>query len=890
MASETIKTELVVKHMQVGEGADVGKIKEAILSQQNMSAGARQQLAQGMVPSMPAERALLNELAKIMGVRSSSRMRATGTPQRGRPRTDEAGNPLYDEAGNPLHEMYTPTVEATVRSGPNVHRSQRERDIIRARLHRKTIGRIEDQISSEDMSQAIERAAAEDVTEEELLDINEKVASFNAQKRYNRSAERTTAARTRRSHAMRTLATYDPETGLRSFQKPLTPEEVQKATATVNDAFAYEPDRVEAEYTLKEELRTRRERGRHTREESKYDKKALKDIEQIEKDVEATRKRLDTGKMRERLDAANAKLDRPGLMSMLRDVLSKKPLDFNVPLEGAVPPARRRPGTPLEESEQRFLDQNKALDEKVAAYRNMSREDRRAPAGREALDEIKQERVKVKEGATELEKQQAAEAARMRALESAQLQRRKVVADAVTGSSRELFDADKSILTTGLLGAADKAADMAMLGALATGNPMAILAVGAGKMLTSGLVGGLERGTELQKSAEKIYTQAEPAFAREEQLRAARGRTSVREFSPEAQKRADAANRKLGDPDLPTAGSGTPEDKDVYTNLATKRFKTLQANLGSVMGLQAASEAYQKFRQQSGVIDMSVDDASLAMKTGYMSGMSQDMLARAATVGAVRGNVGGGIRQGLDYRTDIGTLRYQQETLERAGLTGAPADAILNQTLSRQEAMTSMGMRIDFDRDAKFQRVLQERDIAPQQMPGITGGVDDIRMGLMQQLQAPGKEILSGLMMAEAFRQGKTVQGAAAYLAKTSGAKSLEDMQNGVGLGEGLIPLVSTALAPADQENMTGALRDIREGMSAGPAKAVGSGSVDDAARSRGTYEFMSEYSAIGAARGMGDKAKIAKFQSALDGAARAIRSAADSMQGLIANIGSLSD
>jgi hypothetical protein len=50
----------------------------------------------------------------------------------------------------------------------------------------------------------------------------------------------------------------------------------------------------------------------------------------------------------------------------------------------------------------------------------------------------------------------------------------------------------------------------------------------------------------------------------------------------------------------------------------------------------------------------------------------------------------------------------------------------------------------------------------------------------------------------------------------------------------------------------------------------------------------MPEYSAIGAQRGMGDKAKIAQFQQHLDVAARNIRSAADSMQSLAASAGNV--
>jgi hypothetical protein len=891
MATEKIQTELVITNLAHGQSQQ--DLQGAIQAQQLLSAGPRKQVAQALAGSgaLGDETQLLNAFARMLGARAGSIIRAAGTPvPTGRNRVNRRGEVLLDEEGNPIPEMQTPTVSARVRSDPNAHLSETARTIMNRRMRNKLLGTPDplNVPTAQRMSEIIDRASAEDVSEDELLELQYQTDLFKQAQKEKAEVEREKTSIRRKALIHKTgLETYDPETGLRSFQRPLTPEQVAIHAKRIQDPLASESDKVESEFILKEEMRTRRERARHTRETSKYDQKALKEIDQIEKDVEATRKRLDTTKMRERLDAANAKLDRPGFMSMLRDVLGSKPLDFRVAPEGPTP-ASRRVMTPLEEQQQRYLDQDAALAQKIADYRAMPRDERTSPQGREALANIREERKALKADATEAQRQQAAEEARQRALESVQLQKRRALTDAVTGSGRDLFNSDRSIATTGLLGAADKTSDIAMTGALLTGNPLAIAGAVARKFLTSSLVGGLERGTEIQKQAEKVYIDAEPMFAREDQLRASRGLGSVKQYSREAQKRADAAQRKLTDPDLPTAGSGTPEDVDVYTNVTTKRLKILQQNLGSVMGLSAASQAYGQFRRQAGVIDMDTSDASLAMKTGYMAGTPIELLARAAQLGAIRGNVGGGIRQGHDYRTDIGTVRYQQETLERAGLMGAPAEAILGQTLSRQESMAALGMRVDFDQDAKFQRVLQESKIAPQQFGNITGSIDDMRMGLMQQLQEPGKQIMSGMMMVEAFRQGKTVQGAAEYLAKTSGAKTLQDMQTGVGLGPGLMEFVGTTLAPADQPQIKDALLKIREGVTSGPALAVGSGTMDDAARNRGMYDFMAEYSGIGGARNMTDKAKIATFQSSLDSAAKAIRSAADSMQGLVANVNAI--
>lgn len=889
MASETIKTELVVKHMQVGEGADINKIKEAVLTQGAMTAGPRQQLAQGLAAGMPAERALLNDLAKIMGVQASSRMRASGTPQK-------TGRKIINAQGEEVEEMYTPTVEATVRSGPNFHRSDLERMLMKRRLERKLLGASDtpDDMapSAEKMAHYIERASSEDFTAEGLIAFKYQAELFTQAQKDKRELDRFKASRRRKELAHKTgLQTYDPETGLRSFQLPLTPEQVDIHSKRLLDPLETEERKAESESVLKEELRTRRERARSTREGSRYDEKALKDIAQIEKDVEATRKRLDTTKMRERLDAANAKLNaQPGAITRAREQI----LDAMY-MAGMRPDKRMTPEqvaalrprlTPLQEREMRFLDRNKELDDKVLAYRKLSKEERIAPEGRTALEEIKKDKSALKEEAADLKTAQAREEERVRLENKAKAERYRAGGRLFEDAARDAFDPNKSAVVSGLLGAGRMYGQHLQrqgVEQIAAGGSIGTLAAGIG--VTSAvnlLMSGLERGTELQKQAEKVYMAAEPMFAREEQLRAARrSGGDVSRFSAEAAIRAESAQRRLGMPDRPTAPSGRPADEDVYEDLATERLRVLRRHLGRSLGLSEATQAYGQFRRQAGVIDMSTEDAARAMSTGISSGLPFELLARAAQVGAISGNRGGGFRTGLDQRMDIGTLRYQKETLERAGLTGAPAEAILGQTLSRQESMAAMGMRTDFDREAKFQRILQEERIAPQQFGAITGSVDDIRTGLLQQLREPGKEILSGLMMAEAFRRGKTLQGAADYLAKTSGAQALEDQMQGVGPGTGLLPFVATFLAPAQQPEMMNALLRTREGQTAGPAAAAGSGDTDDAAYRRTELEELASYSAFGAQRSIGRKATIAQFHQGLDQVAKAMRHTADLVQHL---------
>lgn len=897
MSTDTIKTELVVKHMAVGEQADVEKLKTAILDQEAVSRTARRRLAEGLAPAMPVERENANYIAAVTGARAQSRMRVTGTPlPTGRYRTNAAGQTLVDENGEPIPEMFTPVVGATVRSSPNAHRSDFEREIRRRRMRHKIIGTTDEQTtpSASQMAALIDRASAEDATEEDLLKAQYTAELFKQQQQAQKQAERFKGTRRRKELSLQTgLETYDPETGLRSFQRPLTPEQIAIHSKRLVDPLATEVTKAESEAVLRGELRTRRERARHTRETSKYDEKVLKDVEQIEKDAEATRKRLDVAKMRERLDVANAKLNQPpGMMTRTReqflDFMARSPM---MPFQGrtlAESEALRRKLSPLEEHQQRFVDRNKELDDKIARYRQLDREQRFAPEGREALKEIKDERRAIREDARDIDREQRAQEAEEKRAAQERGRRRQAIAEVFTTSGRELFNENKSIATTGLLGGLDKAAGGVMAAGLLTANPALFIAGTVAKTITQVLTGGLERGTELQQQAEKVYTAAEPMFAREEQQRAVRGLGNVRRYSNEAQRRAEAAARRLGGPDTATAASGTPEDIDIYSRDTTKRLRTIRQYLGSTMSLSDATQAYGQFRRQSGVVDMDTEQAVRAMQTGIYSGVPTELLARAATLGAIKGNQGGGVRTGLDQRLDIGTLRYQMETLGRAGLTGAPAEAILGQTLARQENFAALGLRTDFDRDAKFQRVLQESNIAPQQFGTITGTLDEMRGSLMQQLQQPGKEILSGLMMVNAFKQGKTYQGAMEYMAKTSSAQQLEQQLQTIGPGSGLLPLVAGALAPADMPAMMDSLRKVREGQTAGPAAATGEGTIDDAATERGRLENQASYSAIGAQRNMGAKAEIAQFQQTLDSAAKGIRAAADAMQSVAASAGNL--
>ncbi len=669
-----------------------------------------------------------------------------------------------------------------------------------------------------------------------------------------------------------------------------TQEEIDKATTLKAAKTATAEDIEEADDIIRRFKATQRKKRDvdPAAEVSKYEKQALKDIEKIERDITSTRKRVNVSALQERLDAANRKIGGGFLARIEGAAIAMTPGARELPTE-------RKPLSPEDERARNFLNLLAGLDAKLNAFQGMSPEAKQSPEGKMALADIKAQSQAMKSDTDYFQQQQKVQQEQQARQMRDQANMNMRMMRGIATSTGSVFDPNKSFATTGLLSVGSAAGEtMMQAGAMRAAAGGSAAMMGWGALILGGvnlLKGAYERGTELQKSAEKIYTAAEPMFAREEQMRAARGdseaRALVRSFSPQAERRALAAQQRIGMPQESTAGSGRPANADVYSELATERFNTIQQFLGSSMGFGDAVRAYSQFRRQSGVVDMTTAQAAEAMRTGMLAGVPSDMLASASRLGAIQGNIGGGFRRGLDERLDIGTLRFQMETMGRAGLTGAPAEAILGQTLQRQESFAAAGLRTNFDRDAMFQRVLQERGIAPEQFGGITGTLDDMRMGVVSQLQAPGREIMSGLMMVNAFMKGKTVTGAAEYAAKTSSAEQLEEQLKLIGPASGLIPLVSMGLAPADQTAMSDALKRIREGQTAGPAAATGEGTADEAAQERGRFEFMPEYSAIGAQRSMGRKSEISQFQASLDGAAKAVRAAADAMQAAAASAAS---
>jgi hypothetical protein len=948
MASEKIQTELLIKNVSAGLAPQQQAQAQKTITAQALATEAA---TQGLVESQRAvqlaayQKAQAANFARATGARISARTRVYGDPQQGAPVIDDTGAQVLDKHGQPVFQTVQPALTMTVTSPPLAHLSGAQRSALRQRQMNILTGQRAAPPTPQESALVRSRAGAADLTAEEdalIKDILVRARSAGSAAQAKQKDDANRVGKLLRISAG--LFKHDPVTG-----KVVAPQQLSAAAKA-----QYEQDiltsqdpmtKAYAQHQLQDEVRGEAIRAQQTRAQAAQ---AKRDRAEAQRHVDARDKTQRQLAQRDALtgrpiaptqhsqSAINqALIDRtspdPVVRRMAEEVLSdeKRRLpfvfkqtqadsraraqerkfalktEFDVDMiERDVGTLRQRMNAVAQMT--RVATANAQLDQLISQYRAMSPRDQASYArgkGRELLHDIHRAEQDVRHEYREAEQEEEATKREAAAVKKRRDQQRSqtylAIARGIAEGAGGVFDPNRSVMTTGLMGLGAAGGRMLMQSgaqAMAGGAGFASLAGGGALVGGAALLGGAlllkagyDRGTELQNKAEKVYISAEPMFAREEQLRAARGDAGslqqVRQFSSAAERRALAAR---GGSSAGPAGTATPSNSDIYSNLATNRFKTIQQFLGSSMGFAESVQAYGQFRRQSGVIDMSTAQAAEAMQTGLYSGVPLELLARASRLGTIPGNRGGGFRQGADGRLDIGTLRYQMETLGRAGLTGAPAEQILGQTLDRQSALAAAGLRTDFDRDAMFQRTLQSSGIAPEQFGGITGTLDDMRSNIAQQLQAPGKEILSGLMMVNAFKQGRTFTGAAEYVGKTSSAQQLEDQLKMVGPASGLLPLMATGLAPADQPSMMDALRRMRAGQSAGPAIATGEGTIDDAATGRGRLEYMTEFNAIGAQRSMGNKAEIAQFQTTLDSAAKSIKAAADSMQAVAASAGNL--
>jgi len=503
----------------------------------------------------------------------------------------------------------------------------------------------------------------------------------------------------------------------------------------------------------------------------------------------------------------------------------------------------------------------------------------------------------------------------------------------VAGMGNTLFTPGVSSVGGALGGAAIGAAELLqMRGAhtFAAGGSAGGF-IGATAVLTglNAIKSGFDRGNEIRSQAEPLYTRAEPLFMREARQRELLGTTDASDvralggvraglsFKPVSNAAIDklrakrAANVKLrnlfvatnhqdlasittdriadidaemGSEAFETVGSKVAKST---AQLATERFGMLKRELGDFMGMGDALKTYESFRATSGVARMQSLEAGKALRTGMLAGISPDLLAAASAVGASPGQVGGGFRLGKDQFTDIGTLRYQQESLLRANMVGAPANQILQETLQRQAALAAMGATTNFDRDALMQRTMLDAGVAPQQMTTISNQLTGMRTSALERNMAPRRAVMASMLEAAAYQRGGTYDEAMRILATESEAEQLEKaISTGMFSGD-LLNFSAGGLDPRNPKGMGAALRAIGSGATQGKAQAEGLADLTPTEYARTAINQLLTWSGIGAQADLTKQATIVDLQARLDEAAKSMVSSADSLKALTASLGS---
>jgi hypothetical protein len=327
---------------------------------------------------------------------------------------------------------------------------------------------------------------------------------------------------------------------------------------------------------------------------------------------------------------------------------------------------------------------------------------------------------------------------------------------------------------------------------------------------------------------------------------------------------------------------------DVTASLASERFRTLKAELGELMGLPEAAKTYDSFRAGAGVANMQFGPAARALRTATLAGLSPELLAAAAATGAMPGQTGGGIRIGKDGLTDIGTLRFQQESLLRANVQGAPANRIMQETLQRQAALAAAGALTNFDRDALMQHTLLSSGVAPQQLTPLTNQLSDMRANAIERNVAPRRQVLASLLEASAYVRGGTNDEALRILTDESEAEQIEGAINAGVLSSDELINYTSGMAGSKRKQFAEALRSIGRGSTRGKAEAEGIATLTPYEFARTAINQRLTYSAIGGQSDLTKQEVIVDFQTSLDEAAKSLADTADSLKAVTAALGSV--
>jgi hypothetical protein len=904
--SETFKTELVVTNLAAGGGGkapDLQAMIEGIVRKHGIAADPKRDLAQAV--SSPAVTTLVqdlvNALARITGKRASDPITAKGAPFKVQ-KLSPTGAPLYTDEGEAIYETHTPKVKFTVKSDPNIHKTDEQiaREVARAK--EKLTGEVVAP-TEEEKARAIALTESKTATAEEMAeaaDIIRRGRAARSRARTGKSVDATASAdkeaeRTRRLGA-RAMSRYG--------------EKAAESLAGIDREMTLLQGRVQrsgAAYPVPQDAQALSNamgqfRGMSLPEQfSSAGKDLLAAIKDLARDVKKEyRIAASEAEKRARKDADDA-----------RNLAQKKSDNEKKNVDRAEADARK--------SAQRKADNDRKDAEVDAAARKraaerLQRRQEEVAAREEINDKVAErrlERIKsvndVKETAKDAseenqrrrKKERREETAAERAAASQLSQRTSLygsLANVATNSAGALFTKDGSVLGSALGGTANLAANYFQFRGLQTmmaggaGGGGMFLAATVAKAAVSMISAGLERGKELREMVDPIYREAEPGFVRESLQRRMAYRFGTEDLSALAV--ADAG--RAGNRDMVI---------DNVEDVVTNRLNSIRKHLGPFMGLNEAFKQYNEFNSASGIIGAQLNAGleeklppgasgteliARALATGARAGLSTDLLAMAARAGAMPGQRGGEFREGADGTVDIGTLRHQQETLLRARIQGAPANQIMQETLQRQSALAAHGIRTDFDRDALMQKVLQTNGVPMQQYTNIANTLEGMRAQGIERQTGPRKQALSSLLEAAAYSRGGDIDEVLRYRSTTSMAEQIQNARKAGILSDEMLRYGAGGLSPADQQAVFQALKDVGAGATEGKALATGEATLSQYEFLRIEAEGRGTWAGVGGQRDLNTADRIARFKERMDEVSKMFDATSDALKDFGASLGNV--
>ena len=934
--AENFKTELVVRALTAGNGqqqpAELQKLIEQMAGAMGLAANRSAQpkiaMASAAQQAQIADFAqkVINHIAGMTGRRGSEELRFTSAPF--------ATGRKVMRNGEEVDEMTTATYKMRVKSSPHAHMSQARLDSQWDRMTLKAGLSSAQRMPADVIQKAIAVMGTASATEEEVFAAKAVLAEDQAAQRQEK---RDAAARAREEKAQRAegvrqakrvisgtrrterlgaarykaqlgasekLARLDPETGL--AREPMLMEgDVQRAMETL--ATTDDPrERAHAQSIVGREQTRRKFIGGQTSK----DRKLTQDVSLIERDVDSLRQRLASARNLERVSAADTKLD-----ATIRAFYGMTP--------------KQRTG---EEGRTQLNDIRRQAQDVTRAYSDAEREQETADRlanrgragmfrglGRAAIDYsgtlYDRDKSIMTSGAGGV-LQMGGQFMQMHAMQG--------MMAGMPGAGGMFLAATAGLMAMNAVSSMhDRGAQMRdMANQLdMTGQPVFVRermqrnAMGA-TMSTDVPYNELDYGSTeslraIRDSSLNDRAQKLADFYGYDRDEVKRELSANRQVVSPANAPENYRLKQVRAPQIPEIGGWDrgrvpmteaqmlKTVKKVENDELQARAKVQQAKQGETLSRLREIEAELPFfspqegmqkvnqlRNMSGAVAPPTRYLAQAVRTGTLAGLPPELLGAALRAGQMPGSTGGGLRYGADGLYDVGTIRHQMETYNRAGITGAPMLQALQNTVQRQQTLAEMGATTNFDRDALMLSTMEKTGVPMQQAGGIMKDLTGMRMSALERFQAPGKKMMAALLEASVYMRAGTVEDAGRILATESEAELIENAVRSGAMPDSALAFIGSRMTPSNQTSGTAFLRQMGDGATRGSATATGSTTADPDTMIIGQLESREGWSGVGASQNIAQMEAITRFRATLDSAAKHTIALADSLKALAASAG----